>query len=256
MRTGAAALLVCLLPLTLPAQAPTDSARLEGRVRSVLSGEPLSGVLLALPGLQKFVVTDSSGTFAFVTPPGTHHLSLRYREHTNEDYDIILRAGQHTHLDIMLDAEVVTLAPVVVDGRPGKGDFGIVGFYERRRFGFGRFITAAQLEKDRPQLLADYLERFGLRYGCIGMTCGPLRYTAGQPCVMPVMLDGMAQSGQELRTLQTSQIGGIEIYRDQSDLPVSFAMAFSVDPATSQRCGAVVVWTRVWELGRADSSAH
>jgi hypothetical protein len=255
MRTGAVALLVCLLPERLAPQLAADSATLRGEVKSVLNGELLAGVLVALPGLQKFVVTDSTGVFAFTVPPGTHHMSVKYREHVNEDYDMIMRAGQHTRLEILLDVAAVHLAPVVVVGRPATGDFGIAGFYERKRFGFGRFVTAEQLSKDRSQSLAEYLSRFGLRYGCIGMSCGPIRYTSGQPCVVAVMLDGMPEAGQQIRTLQTQQLGGIEIYRDQSSTPISMQMALSVDP-TSSRCGAVVVWTKVWELGRADTTGN
>jgi len=256
MRTAVVALVACGFAAALPAQAPPDSAQLVGTVKSVLNGELLSGVLVALPGLQKFVVTDSTGAFAFTVPPGTHHMSVKYQEHVNEDYDMIMRAGQHTRLEILLDVEAVHLAPVVVVGRPSTGDFGIAGFYERKRFGFGRFVTAEQLSQDRGESLAEYLSRYGLRYGCIGAMCGPMRYTAGQPCVVPVMLDGMPEAGQELQTLQTHQLGGIEIYRDQSSVPVSMQMALSVDPATSQRCGAVVVWSKVWELGRADTTGN
>jgi hypothetical protein len=256
MRTGAIALLVCLLPAALAPQVRADSATLTGEVKSVLNGELLAGVLVALPGLQKFVVTDSTGVFGFTVPPGTHHMRVRYQEHVNEDYDMIMRAGQHTRLEILLDVAAVHLAPVVVVGRPSTGDFGIAGFYERKRFGFGRFVTAEQLSQDRSQTLADYLSRFGLHYGCIGMTCGPIRYTAGQPCIVAVMLDGMPEAGQQLRTLQTQRLGGIEVYRDQSNVPVSMQMALSVDPASSQRCGAVVVWTKVWELGKADTTGN
>lgn len=255
MRTGAVAVLVCLLPAALATQVPADSATLTGEVKSVLNGELLAGVLVALPGLQKFVVTDSTGVFAFTVPPGTHHMSVKYQEHVNEDYDMIMRAGQHTRLEILLDVAAVHLAPVVVVGRPAIGDFGIAGFYQRKRFGFGRFVTAEQLSKDRSQSLADYLSRYGLRYGCIGISCGPIRYTSGQPCVVAVMLDGMPEAGQQIRTLQTQQLGGIEIYRDQSSAPISMQMALSVDPASS-RCGVVVVWTKVWELGRADTTGN
>jgi len=160
MRTGAIALLVCLLPAALAPQVRADSATLTGEVKSVLNGELLAGVLVALPGLQKFVVTDSTGVFAFTVPPGTHHMRVRYQEHVNEDYDMIMRAGQHTRLEILLDVAAVHLAPVVVVGRPSTGDFGIAGFYERKRFGFGRFVTAEQLSQDRSQSLADYLSRF------------------------------------------------------------------------------------------------
>jgi hypothetical protein len=254
MRTGVVALFVCCFPAALVTQAPTDSAHLAGTVRSVLNGELLAGVLVALPGLQKFIVTDSTGVFTFTTPPGTHHLRVRYQDHVNEDYDLVMRAGQHTHLEILLDVAAIHLAPVVVEGRPSIGSFGIVGFYARRRFGFGRFVTAEQLSRDGSQSLADYLSRFGLRYGCVGMTCGPIRYTAGAPCLVPMMLDGVPEAGRDVLTLQTHELGGIEIYRDPSSVPVSFAMALSVDPANSQRCGALVVWTKVWELGRTDST--
>lgn len=255
MRTGVVSLLVCLLPASVTTQVPADSAKLTGEVKSVLNGELLAGVLVALPGLQKFVVTDSTGVFAFTVPPGTHHMSVKYQDHVNEDYDMIMRAGQHTRLEILLDVDAVHLAPVVVVGRPAIGDFGIAGFYQRKRFGFGRFVTAEQLSQDRTQSLADYLSRFGLHYGCIGMRCGPVRYTSGQPCVVAVMLDGMPEAGQQIRALQTQTLGGIEIYRDQSSAPVSMQMALSVDPSSS-RCGVVVVWTKVWELGRADTTGN
>src|SRR5258708_32615889 len=96
MRTGAIALLVCLLPAALAPQVPADSATLTGEVKSVLNGELLAGVLVAWPGLQKFVVTDSTGAFAFTVPPGTHHTRGRDQEHAHEDYDMNTRAGAHT----------------------------------------------------------------------------------------------------------------------------------------------------------------
>src|SRR5260370_25957868 len=216
MRTGACAPLVCLLPAARAPQVRADSATLTGEVKSVLNGELLAGVLVAVPGLQKFVVTDSTGVFAFTVPPGTHHMRVRYQEHVNEDYDMIMRAGQHTRLEILLDVAAVHLAPVVVVGRPSTGDFGIAGFYERKRFGFGRFVTAEQLSQDRSQSLADYLSRFGLHYGCIGMTGGPIRYTAGQPCIVAAIVDGLAAAGEHLPTVDGQQHGRTGAASDQA----------------------------------------
>lgn len=250
MRTGALALLVCVIPATLTAQTPADSARVDGRVRSVLNGAPLAGVMIAFPDLQRFAVTDSTGTFTLTgLRAGEHVMRVKYAERVNEDYAIRLRAGQRLSVLLLLDVEAVTLAPVVVEGRAGTGDLGIAGFYERRRFGFGRFVTAEQLARDRSQPLGDYLARFGLHYGCVGMRCGPVRYSAGRPCVVPVMVDGAPGMGQELRTLQTHELGGIEVYRDESEMPGNFSLVLNVDASSSRNCGAVIVWTKVWELG-------
>jgi len=147
---------------------------------------------------------------------------------------------------------------VVVEANALRDQAGMAGFYERQHWGFGRFISPAQLKDQRGESVADYLARYGLSYGCVGQECGPLRYTVGAPCVVPVMLDGFPDAGRELPTLQVARIGGIEIYRDATDIPQPFVMTMDVSPAGANvhACGAVVIWTKYWQRNEADSTTR
>ena len=64
----------CLLILGIlvtPARAQRDTtARLTGTVRSSINGLPISGVMIAVPKVRTFDVSDSTGSFTLIGLPG------------------------------------------------------------------------------------------------------------------------------------------------------------------------------------------
>ena len=76
-----AAVVAVVLVSPLQAQALSDtSAGIRGSAISDFNGRPLSGVIISVPEVKKFVVTDSSGQFALAgLPAGKRSIRVSYR---------------------------------------------------------------------------------------------------------------------------------------------------------------------------------
>src|SRR5437763_8633805 len=50
-------------------------------------------------------------------------------------------------LSVLLDVDAVELSPIVVEARSWRADRSLAGFYDRKKWRFGRFYTLADLER-------------------------------------------------------------------------------------------------------------
>src|SRR6266566_1089285 len=167
--------LIVAAPCSLPAQG--DSARVAGIARSALNGQPLARVMVAVRGTRLFSVTDSTGAFALAgLPSGRQTLRILYGDRLSYDHAVTLERGKTLRLAVLLDVAVVALRS-------------LVGFYERKRFGFGRYYTPEQIERRRGLDLRTLLVEAGVQVQCRLGACVPIVRDGGRACVPTLYLD-------------------------------------------------------------------
>jgi hypothetical protein len=125
------------------AQAQRDTtARIVGTASSAFNGNPLSGVMIAVPAARRFVVTDSTGRFELAgLPAGRQKIRVAYQGRETEEYAFDVRRGKTKTLAVVLDVEAVDLEPIVVEARYPDDWRNLAGFYARKKMysGFAHF---------------------------------------------------------------------------------------------------------------------
>ena len=229
--------LILAVPSTTNAQ--SDSAVVTGTARSSVNGQPLAGVMIAVGGTKAFDVTDSTGTFALLgLPPGKQIIRVLYRDDVVAEHPFTLKQGKTLQIHVLLDAEAVELAPIVVQARSVRSLRSLAGFYERRTRGFGRFYTFEELERRGPLPMRALLNESGIEVRCRMGSCVPVIPRGGRLCMPPVYLDGWLLSSRELESWRADDLAGVEIYRGAINVPWDFRRGLGHD------CGAIVMWSK------------
>jgi carboxypeptidase family protein len=233
-------LILCAAAPGLAAQVERDTtARIVGTARSSTNGLPIAGVMVALRGARAFGVSDSAGAFALAgLPPGRQTVRILYGDSLSYDRAITLKRGKTLTLSVLLDVEAVELSPIVVEARSLLAERTLAGFYERRKWRFGRFYTLAELDRRRGLSLRTLLLESGVTVTCRFSRCFPLAGAAGDRCVMSLVLDGMRLPPDELETIRPDELAGVEVYKRGFEVPVEFQAPFGGS------CGAVLLWSR------------
>jgi hypothetical protein len=239
MRAVVSGVVVVLLwPWAAVAGQQDTLAAIRGSVTSAFDGRPLSGVMIAVPTVGRFAVTDSTGTFVLGRlPSGKQRVRISYLERGSADHDVPLRRGKVTVLAVLLDVEAVDLAPVVVEAWGFRFERSLAGFYDRRRRGFGTFYSWEDIDRIRPYRLSSLLRQAGVLVQCSAGECLPYALAATRRCPMAVYLDGLPIDGVFLDTIDPAAVAGVEIYRRASQVPFEFV-------GLRDGCGVVAVWSR------------
>jgi len=235
--------LTCLLVLgtvATPALAQRDTtARLAGTVRSSINGLPISGVMVAVRGSRVFDVSDSAGSFALGgLPDGRQTVRIRYGDSLSYEQEINLKRGKTVTLSVLLDIAAVELSPIVVEARSWRADRSLAGFYDRKKWRFGRFYTLADLDRRRGLSLRTLLSESGVQVQCGLGYCVPLGGGIVRRCVMSLFLDGMRLPADEVEAIRLDELAGVEVYKQGLEVPVEFQTGFGGD------CGAILMWSR------------
>ena len=219
---------------------PDTTARIAGTVRSSVDGFPMPGVKLTLRGTTLVDVSDSAGAFTLARlPSGRQTLQIHYGDTLSYDQDMTLEPGKSLILAVLLDVvEDVPLAPIVVDTSSYRGWRGLVGLYDRKKSGRGRYYTPADLGRFRDVPLQSFLSVSGVVLRCRQRYCVPLAFNGARRCVMALFLDAVPVLPEYLEVLRVGQLAGIEVYMQSIDVPAHFRSA------SVQECGATVLWSR------------
>jgi len=103
---------VLLLSFTTAALGQTHV--ISGRVTAAVSGEPLSGVTVAVVGTNALALTQSDGHFNIGAPPGDVHLLFRKIGYQHQDVPVA--AGQDSVV-VTMSLDLFVLDAVVVTGQ-------------------------------------------------------------------------------------------------------------------------------------------
>lgn len=244
---GLSAGVVLLAP---PALAQRDTlAALAGTVHSTYNGAPIAQVMVAVPGVRRFILTDSAGAFALPgLPPGTHRIRIVYDGRQNLEHTVTLRPGKTYRVEVLLEADAVDLDPIVVAADYADWQWGMAGFYARKKMGWGRFYTREDIERVHPGNLYELLAGQGLAWGCRGADC--LAVTGPGGCFLSVYLNGASTFG-ELEVIDPKELDGVELYTVRTfHAPPGYAPAVTAITLTAGSiqtepgCGAIYLWTR------------
>jgi hypothetical protein len=114
-----------------------------GVVRDAESGEPLAGAVVALTDLDRAVLSDSLGRYAFAAvPPGPQHLTVRRIGYTSRTLHALVPADGQLEINIALRAAPVLLRAVEV--RPNVSVRGLEGSEDREFPDHGLSIAAVR----------------------------------------------------------------------------------------------------------------
>ncbi len=250
------ALLLVFVVIHAPLAGAQD-ATLAGRVIRAGSTTPIAGADVRIaPGARRFI-TDSSGEFRFdAVAAGRVAIHVRRLGFLPESLAVDLPSP--VALTIELHEAAQPLDTVSVIGRDDLLARGkLAGFYERKRFGIGRFLEAKDIETMLYRQMADVLvSRFpGIRAIRISGRPGAFMATSRlspralvsgppQPCYAEVYLDGMVVSAHgpatapfDVNTINPSEVSAIEFYAGPSQTPAEYNM-------TGSACGVLLIWTK------------
>lgn len=241
MRTFA--LLVLGGVAALGAQQPTT--RLSGTVIATWSGEPRAGVHVTVAG-RPVQTTDANGRFEFpALPSGRAKLRVEYASRTSAERDLELPAGKTLQIEVLVDSAATDLAPSIVDAARLESRLGLAGFYARRRLGFGRFFSRADIERTHDHLVTQVLSLAGASYRCGTAGCAPVMFRFGRECRMVMLIDGYPAPQQDITSMELDDVVGIEIYHRGYQSAAGETLENGYDLAALARgCGLVVIWTR------------
>ena len=243
MRISDTAFLALTLAASLGAQQATT--RLTGIVRSSLSGDPLPGVRVSVPG-QPSPTTDTAGRFDFPSLPlNKVKMRFEYGGKSSPDQALDLSNAKNPRIEVLLDSTAADLAPDVVPADRLDNQLGLAGFFERRRLGFGRFFTRADLARTHLNTVDQALLRVGAMYRCNSQGCGPVLLAGGRECPMTVLMDGYPAVTPNLAAMSLDEVAGLEAYRPRYDVGsgVTLSNGYSLS-ALARRCGLLLIWTR------------
>lgn len=237
------------------AQALSDtSARIRGSAISDFNGRPLAGVIISVPEVKQFAVTDSSGQFALAgLPAGKRSIRVSYEGRETEAFEFTLLGQQTKQIAVVLDVDAEDLNPLVVEALEPNIWRDLAGFYERRRtYGaFGHFFTREQITKMRPKRLSGLLTLEGIVTRC-SQDCRPTRFTRGKLCAVAVSVDGVALREMDYDQIAVSDVAGVEVYRGVPPTDLNHSVAPTVGASiwmgtglsAAGQCGLVEIWTR------------
>jgi hypothetical protein len=246
----AALAVTALCALLLPSSIFAQTATLRGRVLSASTGQPIANATLSLSAVARTTRTDSLGEFTLSgLPPGEQALLVQAVGFTPVRALVPLTAGPPIELDVDLDPLPPVLDSVVTEADvDAPRNFFMAEFESRRAMGFGRFLTRAELLRNRGRTLDGILRSRvpGVRYanlqGMVVAVSSRESSIRGGPCYVNVIVDGVLRYGVgtqapffDLRSLEASMIAGIEYYT-VSSLPAEFNLRGSAP------CGTLLIW--------------
>ena len=251
------------------AQDTTKARVFRGRLVGVFdetTGDPIEGVEVRnmLNGLSALTTTTGTLTLFFVDTTGGM-LSFRKVGYDPQTMVVSNTVRDSTGLTIIMRRTATTLPTVVTKARGADSVPHYISpllrdFEERRKQGFGRFVTEADLRKRDNSRLSEVIRALvpgasmvpgrGSQIWLAGHRAGGSAGRAMNPgnCYVTVYLDGvltysMTQGGPltnpppDFGTMMADQYAGIEFYAGGASIPMKYNK-------TDAGCGTLLLWTR------------
>ncbi len=236
-------------------QAPEDSGLVDivlrgaGGVRGTVQtvdGRPLANAIVGLSATGLAMRTDSAGRFLFAaTPTGTWTLAVQALGYAPRQQPVDLVPGDTVALVVALVSARVMDTVQVRANAMARTVLGrnLVDFDERRKMGFGRFLTQDDFAKAEGRNILNLLTSRipGMRTSGTGRRTlvssrGPTSVSQ-QECPIRVIFDGMPNAGPlDLDSIEPATIAAAE-FHTPATLPFQFA--FGGSP-----CGTLLLWSR------------
>jgi hypothetical protein len=187
-----------------------DSTVIKGTVLSLGSGRPLAGVTVSRSGGAS-VSTDSAGHFELAGSASRIHLTWGGVTGTGS----IPSGADDEPLRVVIDTEARDLDPAIEhEDWHLVGRWGMPGFFDRAKQGYGKFFTRDELVRSGAANLKDLLKSLGITHGCLptGGQCGARIYYRGVPTLVSIYVDGAFQKDEAGDDRPLDDVAGIEYY--------------------------------------------
>lgn len=239
--------LACLTAASFaaPAAAQQRITVVTGTVRDS-GGTPIPEVQVAIADLPFGVRSDSLGSFRLpTTHRGRIHLRFRRMGFDSTTVDATVGADSVVTVAVVMNAIAQDLPGMSVEADADRMR-ALRDFYQRKKAGFGYFITREQFEARHPRNVSDVMRMVpGARIiPAAGGGRSVVRFTravmGARDCPPQVFVDGTMARGMELDDLAVEDIEAMEIYEGASVIPPQFN-----DRLGTSICGVVAVWTRI-----------
>lgn len=242
---------------------PAVGQVLRGTVLDSASGQPVSRahvvVLVGAGAAVGDAVTAADGGFTFRLPSaGEYMIRISRIGHlTRITPPISVTSTVGASVEIRVSASPVTLDTLTVRAVSVPFERQIpflvdAGFYERRRKGFGSFLTRAEIEDYDALRITDALRwLWGVHIVCGARTCEMLAPAAKTMFIRGICLPSVVLDGVVLRVggsrgnpvgalddlLNPFNIEALEVYPSPAGVPVQYSGYMSP-------CGAIIAWSR------------
>lgn len=237
-----------------------------GIVRDAASGLPISAVTVVFD-TTAVAVTNEEGRYRtqeIEARGGTISLFYRRLGYASSGSDVLVPdSATEVRADITLLPAPTDVERIVVQGeRMAIANPGLVGFYERREEGFGRYLTGEEIGRIGGMDLQNHLRRLRVR---------ALPRDQRDPFARPEFSSCIAAFVDGVRLLDVttinewvpaSSLGGIEFHRpnELSHLPAEFVPP--PPPGCRAIAGVIMFWSKVqrdpspFEIGVVASSLY
>ncbi|HEY6218461.1 MAG TPA: carboxypeptidase regulatory-like domain-containing protein [Gemmatimonadaceae bacterium] len=240
---GRAALLQTILAASVGAQ-----STLVGTVSRDSAGrQPVVGIEVSIPSQHAVSRTDSTGTYRLDgLKIGTYTVVVRSVGYQPIIAEVAIEVPDATLQNFMVEPLAQPLD--TVHSKDRKVDYispKLRAFEERRREGFGHFLSEAQLRQMDSRQMSEVISRFpGLTVGRNQMKS--VAISTRKNCSVAVYLDGIETKDPPTRPNQKPQppnlnqfsidlLAGIEFYAGEAAAPMGFGQ---------NGCGMLLLWTR------------
>ena len=248
-----------LLPLVLlsfaivasssAAAAQSGPAAVQIVAREEGTGMPIPGALVMVNGVGSVAVSDSMGrAHGIVVRTGVRVVQVRRVGYLPQSFTVEFRPGEAVEAEVDLERAPLELEGLTVTGLMPSRALRGVGFYGRRKLGFGRFVDAEEIYRRKDSNLSTLMRSIpgvNVVY-CPRDKCQDPGYvllatatnvSINLGCRMKIYLDGMPVKNEDIDQMSVRALEGVEAYPRNAGIPPEFA-------GTGSACGVILLWTR------------
>lgn len=207
----------------------------------------LPGATATILGTDIEVVTGANGRFRIHNLPAGHYtLFVRHLGYVPSSAAMEVAWGDTLRMALMLRRGMAALDTVIVAGK--RLSPRMAEFEDRRRLGFGQYMTQPEIEKRNSVYVTELVRTFlGVDIQQQGRSDVAISHRFGKygtfsqgVCALQVFLDGVALPAPvNLKDLPSPRnLAGIELYSGPSTIPLQYKTS------TGGFCGVILVWTK------------
>jgi hypothetical protein len=241
----AASLLIGAVTRLAQAQGRSAPATIDGVVTDtglVSLGDATASIL----GSTVQVVTGANGRFRIVgLPAGQYILVVRHLGYAPTSTALQAAPGDTLRMSFALTRIATALDTVVVTTK--RYSMRMAEFEDRRKLGFGHFLTQADIEKRNGTFVSDLLRPIlsvRIADGRKRFDQFAVNYRDG--CYFQLFLDGVAlPTPTNLMDLPTPrELAGIEVYSGPATIPLQYKPLGHKGVGGGGFCGVILIWTK------------
>jgi hypothetical protein len=238
-----ALVLVGTVSLRAGGQTRTATGVVDGLVTDT-SLVPLAGATASILGSSVQVVTGESGRFRIIGVPVGRYIVVIHRVGYGPEAVSVSVAGTDTLRESFMLARIVRALDTVVVVA-ARQIARMSEFEERRKAGFGHFLTRADIEQRGAIYVSDLLRPvLSVAIANDKRSMAQYAYSMRDGCYFQIVIDGILMRGPaggnriDLNALPPpASFAGIEIYSGPATIPLQYKRADS-------GCGVMLFWTK------------